>query len=59
MALTRDFREAIKSRVAYDAAFREALLVEGVELLFSGDVKTAKAILRDFFKPKPEGRHLS
>lgn len=48
MALTRSFKETVKCRAARDAAFREALLTEGVEAMLEGDVETGKAILRDF-----------
>jgi len=47
MALTRDFKEAIRARVARDPAFREELLKEAVECLLSGEVETGKAVLRD------------
>lgn len=48
MALTGDFRETIRARVANDAKFREELLREGVESMLAGDVATAKVILRDY-----------
>jgi DNA-binding phage protein len=48
MALTREFKATVKARAERDAAFREALLTEAVELLLSGDVETGKAILRDY-----------
>jgi DNA-binding phage protein len=48
MALTRSFKETVKSRAERDAAFREALLTEAVELLLAGDVATGKALLRDY-----------
>ncbi len=48
MALTRDFKETIQTRVKRDAAFREELHKEGVECLLSGDVDTGKAVLRDY-----------
>ena len=48
MALTRDFKETIKARADRDSAFREALLVEAVELLLEGDVDTGKAVLRNY-----------
>ena len=48
MALTRDFKETIKARVARDPAFREELLTQGVECLLTGDVETGKAVLRDY-----------
>lgn len=48
MTLTRNFKETVKARLERDAAFREALLREGVECLLSGDVDTGKAVLRDY-----------
>jgi DNA-binding phage protein len=48
MALTREFRTTVKARAERDAAFREALLTEAVELLLAGEVDTGKAILRDY-----------
>ena len=48
MALTRNFKETIRARVARDAKFRKELLREGVESLLAGDVGTAKTILRDY-----------
>ena len=46
--LTRDFTETIQARVRRDAAFRKALLREGVECLLAGDVETGKTVLRDY-----------
>lgn len=48
MPLTRSFRETVKDRVQRDPSFREAILLEAVEVLLSGDVQTGKALLRDF-----------
>jgi DNA-binding phage protein len=48
MALTRDSKETIRARVKRDSGFRKALLREGIEEFFSGDVETGKIILRDF-----------
>ncbi|PZP38545.1 MAG: transcriptional regulator [Pseudomonas fluorescens] len=48
MALTKDFKDTVKARVAHDAAFRDALLIEAVEQLLSGDTETGKAVLRDY-----------
>lgn len=48
MALTRSFKETVKSRAARDAAFRDALLVEGVSALLAGEMEIGKAILRDY-----------
>ena len=48
MALTRDFKDTIKDRVARDPSFREELFKEGIECLLTGDVDTGKAVLRDY-----------
>jgi DNA-binding phage protein len=38
----------IKTRVAADPAFRQALLQEAVQTMLDGDVATARSVLRDF-----------
>ena len=48
MVLTRNFKEAIQARLQRDADFREELLKEVIDLLLSGDVDVAKAVLRDY-----------
>lgn len=48
MALTRDFKQTIQTRVKRDPAFRKALLREAIENFLSGDVETGKTVLRDF-----------
>jgi DNA-binding phage protein len=48
MPLTRSFKDTVKARAAHDAAFRDALLVEGIEALLAGDMDTGKAVLRDY-----------
>jgi DNA-binding phage protein len=48
MALTRSFKDTVQARVQRDAAFREALLAEGVDAFLAGDVDTGKAVLRDY-----------
>jgi len=48
MALTRDFKETIRARVARDPRFRKELLREGIESMLTGDISTAKTILRDY-----------
>jgi DNA-binding phage protein len=48
MALTRDFRETIRARAAREPKFRKKLLREGIESLVTGDIGTAKTILRDY-----------
>jgi DNA-binding phage protein len=50
MALTRSFKELVDRHIATDPAFAEALLLEGVETMLSGDVETGKAILHDYIK---------
>lgn len=48
MPLTRSFKETVQARAQRDAAFRKALLHEGVDAMLSGDLATGKAILRDY-----------
>ena len=48
MALTRDFKETVRTRVQRDPAFRRELLREGVESFLAGDVETGKSVLRDY-----------
>ncbi len=48
MTLTRDFKETIRARATRDAAFRRALLREGIENFLAGDVETGKTVLRDY-----------
>ena len=50
MALTRDFRETIFEEARKSPEFRQALLTEAAEILLSGDLETAKAMLRDTIK---------
>jgi hypothetical protein len=48
MPLTRSFKETVKERVQRDAAFRDALLAEGVDALLAGDLDVGKAVIRDY-----------
>ncbi len=48
MALSKDFKETIQLRARRDAAFRKALLQEGIECLLAGEIDTGKAVLRDY-----------
>lgn len=50
MPLTRDFRETIAEEAKKSARFRRALLSEAAENLLSGELDTAKAILRNTIK---------
>jgi DNA-binding phage protein len=47
MALTRDFKETVLTRVKGDSDFARALLDEAVTLFLNGEAETAKLILRD------------
>jgi DNA-binding phage protein len=48
MPLSRAFKDTVKARAERDAAFRDALLTEGVDALLAGDMDVGKAILRDY-----------
>jgi len=48
MALTKDFKETIQSRVQEDPRFREALFKESIQCLLAGDMETGKSLLRDY-----------
>ena len=48
MALTKEFKETVQNRAQRDAAFRKALLKEGIDCLLAGDIETGKLILRDY-----------
>ena len=48
MVLTRSFKAVVQARLQRDPAFRQALLMEGVNALLAGDVDTGKAVLRDY-----------
>ena len=50
MAKTKSFKDLVQGRVKTDKKFAEALLREGIDALFSGDVDTGKTILRDYIK---------
>jgi DNA-binding phage protein len=47
MALTKDFKATVLSRVQADPAFAKALLDEAVTLFLNGEAETAKLMLRD------------
>jgi DNA-binding phage protein len=48
MPLMRDFKELVVARVKRSPRYRQALLREGLEALYSGDLETGKAILRNY-----------
>ncbi len=47
MALTRDFKLTVATRVQNDPAFAQALLDEAITLFINGEPESAKLILRD------------
>ena len=47
MALTRDFKESIQTRVRQDPDFAKALLHEAIDCMLNGDSATSKLVLRD------------
>lgn len=48
MALTRDFKDTIKTRAERDPEFRVGLLTEAVECILNDEVDVAKTLLRDY-----------
>ncbi len=48
MAITRDFKESVQARALRDPEFREGMLRESIECMLAGDLKTGKALLRDY-----------
>ena len=47
-ANTRDFKEIVQERALRDKGFREGILRDSIECFLSGDIKTGKALLRDY-----------
>jgi hypothetical protein len=52
MASTRSFKELVRKHVAKDPPFAKALVREGVDLTWAGDVETGTAILRDYIRTR-------
>ena len=48
MPLTKDFKDTIKARAARDPEFQAGLFREAIEALFSDELETGKALLRDY-----------
>ena len=48
MTITRNFKETIQKRALRDPKFREGMLRESIECMLTGDLKTGKALLRDY-----------
>ncbi len=48
MAIARNFRNTIPSRALRDPDFRRGSLIESIENMLSGDLRTGKTLLRDY-----------
>ena len=48
MVITRNFKDTVQARALRDPEFREGLLRESGECMLAGDLKTGKALLRDY-----------
>ena len=48
MTITRNFKETVQARALRDRRFREGILRESIECMLSGDIKTGKALIRDY-----------
>lgn len=48
MALTRDFKKSVLERAQKDPAFRKGLLEEAINEFLSGELETAKELMRDY-----------
>jgi hypothetical protein len=48
MPLGKELKEMVREQLPTSAGFRRPYLREGVNCLFSGDVQTGKAVLRDY-----------
>jgi hypothetical protein len=48
MALTRPFKETVMARVRESAAFRDALLTEGIDASLEGELDIGRSSLRDY-----------
>ncbi|MCA9404358.1 MAG: transcriptional regulator [Candidatus Omnitrophica bacterium] len=48
MPITRKFKETVQARAERDPEFRTAILRESIECMLAGDLKTGKALLRDY-----------
>lgn len=56
MALTRAFKDTVRSRVQSDPAFRAALLTEAFSAFVQGDPATGKAMMRDYINRASRSR---
>lgn len=48
MTITQNFKETVQARALRDPKFREGILRESIECMLAGDLKTGKALLRDY-----------
>jgi hypothetical protein len=47
---TKDFKETVRERLARDPHFKEALRMEALRCLKSGETKIGQIILRDYLE---------
>lgn len=59
MPLTQNFKETIQKRALRDPDFREGILRESIECMLAGDLKTGKALLRDYVNAIMGFEHLA
>jgi DNA-binding phage protein len=50
MARTKSFKRLLKHHIKSEPKFAQALLVEAIDAMLSGDLETGKAIMRDYIK---------
>ena len=48
MALTKQFKQSVVERLQDDPDFAVALLREGVQALFDGEIEVGKSMIRDY-----------
>ena len=59
MALTRNFKQTVVERIERDPEFAKALLDEAATLFLSGELETARLILRDLVNATVGFEHLA
>jgi hypothetical protein len=50
MALTKNYKDTLRNKIKGDLTFRQGLLEEAIECLFSGEVDVGRNILKEFIK---------
>lgn len=59
MALTRNFRDTVRSRAQREPDFRLGLLKEALKCIHTGDLETGRALLRNYINATMGFRALS